>query len=69
MAISGFYCHSSYKCISWQIYPSTNALWDIYYGMYLPAILDSSRKDGNFVLFLNNFSSKQSVSTVDSCQM
>ena len=26
----------------------------IYYGMYLAAILDSSRKSGNFFLFLNN---------------
>ena len=26
----------------------------IYYGMYLAAILDSSRKGGNFFLFLNN---------------
>ena len=26
----------------------------IYYGMYLAAILDSSRKGGNFLLFLNN---------------
>ena len=32
----------------------SNASWDIYYGMYLAAILDSSRKDGNFFLFLNN---------------
>ena len=47
----------------------TKALWDIYYGMYLAAILDSSRKGGNFLLFLNNLSSKQSVSTVESCQM
>ena len=31
-----------------------NASWDIYYGMYLAAILDSSRKGGNFLLFLNN---------------
>ena len=31
-----------------------NALWDIYYGMYLASILDSSMKDGNFLLFLNN---------------
>ena len=31
--------------------------------MYLAAILDSSRKGGNFLSFLNNFS-KQSVSTV-----
>ena len=40
----------SYKQINWQIYPhtQTNALWDIYYGMYLAAILDSSRKGGNF---------------------
>ena len=45
----------------WQIYPRsagrctpTNALWDIYYGMYLGAILDSSRKGGNFLLFLKN---------------
>ena len=26
----------------------------IYYGIYLAAILDSSRKGGNFILFLNN---------------
>ena len=31
-----------------------NASWDICYGMYLAAILDSSRKGGNFFLFLNN---------------
>ena len=31
-----------------------NASWDIYYGMYLAAILDSSRKGGNFLIFLNN---------------
>ena len=31
-----------------------NASWDIYYGMYLAAILDSSRKGGNSLLFLNN---------------
>ena len=60
----------------WQMYPRsagrctpTNALWDIYYGMYLAAILDSARKGGNFLLFLNNLSSKQSVSIVESCQM
>ena len=47
----------------------TNALWDIYYGMNLAAILDSSRKGGNFLLFLNNLSSKQSVSIVESYQM
>ena len=49
--------------------PPTNALWDIYYGMYLAGILDSLIKGGNFLLFLNNLSSKQSVSTVESCQM
>ena len=31
-----------------------NASWDISYGMYLAAILDSSTKGGNFFLFLNN---------------
>ena len=31
-----------------------NASWDIYYGMYLATMLDSSRKGGNFLLFLNN---------------
>ena len=31
-----------------------NTSWDIYCGMYLAAILDSSRKGGNFLLFLNN---------------
>ena len=44
---------------TWQM----NLLWfmetpkcisDIYYGMYLAAMLDSSRKGGNFFLFLNN---------------
>ena len=39
-----------------------NGSWDIYYGIYLAAILDSSRKGGNFCLFLNNYVSKQSVS-------
>ena len=33
---------------------TTNALWDIYYGMYLVAILDSSRKGENFLLLVNN---------------
>ena len=32
----------------------TNASWIIHYGMYFAAILDSSRKGGNFFLFLNN---------------
>ena len=49
--------------------PHKIPLWDIYYGMYLAAILDSSRKGGNFLLFLNNLSSKQPVSIVESCQM
>ena len=49
--------------------PPPNASWDIYYGMYLAAILYSSRKGGNFLLFLNNYGSKQSVSIVQSCQM
>ena len=40
----------SYKQINWQIYPQ-NALWDIYYGMYLAAILDSSRNGGMFFYF------------------
>ena len=31
-----------------------NASWDIYYGMYLAAIFDSSRKGGIFLLFVNN---------------
>ena len=31
-----------------------NASWDVYYGMYLPAIVDSSSKGGNLLLFLNN---------------
>ena len=44
-----------------------NASWDIYYGMYLAAILDSSRKGGNFFLFLNNKGGKQSVSIVEWC--
>ena len=30
---------------------SPNASWDIYYGMYLAAILDSLRKSGNFLYF------------------
>ena len=60
----------SYKQINWQIYPShTSDLWDIYYGMYLAAVLDSSTKGGNFLLFLNNLGSKQSVSIVESGQM
>ena len=33
---------------------SPNTSWDICYGMYLAAILDSVRKGGNFLLFLNN---------------
>ena len=36
-------------------------IMDIYYGMYLVAILDSARKGGNFLLFLNNEVSKQSA--------
>ena len=31
-----------------------NVSWDIYYEMYLAAIMDSARKGGNFFLFLNN---------------
>ena len=31
-----------------------DASWDIYYGMFLAAILDFPRKGGNFLLFLNN---------------
>ena len=31
-----------------------NASWHIYDGMDLAAILDSLRKGGNFLLFLNN---------------
>ena len=53
--------HMSYCCeswswqICWQIYPHPpNASWDVYYGMYLTATLDSSRKGRNFPLFLNN---------------
>ena len=34
--------------------PKCNASWDVYYGMYLAAIVDSSRKGGNLLLFLNN---------------
>ena len=34
--------------------PGCNALWDVSYGMYLAAILDSPRKGGNLLLFLNN---------------
>ena len=30
-----------------------NASWDIYYGMYLAAILHSATKGQNFLLFLN----------------
>ena len=33
---------------------SPNASWHIYGGIDLAAILDSSRKGGNFLLFLNN---------------
>ena len=50
-----------------QIYPQMHH--GIYYGMYLAAILDSARKGGNFLSFLNNEISKQSVSIVQSCQM
>ena len=49
--------------------PHTNVLWDKYYEMYLAAILDSTRKGGNFLLFLNNLGSKHSVSIVESCQL
>ena len=42
---------------------------DIYDGMCLTAILDSSRKVWNFLLFLNNLGSKQSVSIVELCKM
>ena len=37
--------------------------------MYLAAILDSSRKGGNLLLFLINYGSNQSVSIVESCQI
>ena len=30
------------------------ASWNVYYGMYLAAIVASSRKGGNLLLFLNN---------------
>ena len=55
----------SYK----QIYPLPQMHYGIYYGMYLAAILNSSRKGGNFLLFVNNLGSKQSVSIVESCGM
>ena len=29
------------------------ASWDVYYGMYLAAIVDSLQKGGNLLLFLN----------------
>ena len=47
---------SSYWQINGQIYPplQCNASWDLYYGMYLAAIVDSSRKGGNLLSFLNN---------------
>ena len=55
-----WYWHLVVKNSNWQIHPRSasrstpqcNASWDIYYGMYLVAILDS-RKGGNFLLFLN----------------
>ena len=49
--------------------PNCNASWDVYYGMYLAAIVGSSRKGGNLLLFLNNWGSNQSVSIVESYQM
>ena len=53
-----FYCYSSYWQINWKIYPlvvasSARHHGIVYYGMYLAAIVDSSRKDGNLLLFLN----------------
>ena len=41
-----------------------NVSWDVYYGMYLAGILDSSRTGGNLLLFLNNEGNNQSVSIV-----
>ena len=62
MAISHCYWHLLVKNGNWQIYAKIcqqiyppNASWDIYYGMYLAAILYSTRKGGNFLLFLNNW--------------
>ena len=62
MAISHCYWHLLLKNGNWQIYAKIcqqiyppNASWDIYYGMYLAAILYSARKDGDFLLFLNNW--------------
>ena len=43
MTISQCYWHLVVKNGNWQIYPP-NASWDIYYGIDLAAILDSSRK-------------------------
>ena len=33
---------------------ASKASWDVYYGMYFTGIVDSSEKDGNLLLFLNN---------------
>ena len=59
MAISHSYWHLLVKNGNWQIYSKIcqeiylpNASWDIYYGMYLVAILYAARKGGNFLLFL-----------------
>ena len=54
--VPGFICHIVVKVdLGWSVSRSTphhpNASWDIYYGMYLAAILDSSRKGGNFLFF------------------
>ena len=61
----------SYWKINWQIYPppKCNVSWDVYYGMYLTGIVDSLRKGESLLLFLNNWGSNQSVSTVESYQI
>ena len=57
------------RSTDWSTLLQCNASRDVYYGMYLPAILDSSRKGGNLLLFLNNEGSNQSVCIVESCQI
>ena len=63
MTITKFYYEGSYfPCVICNVVVKAdfgrstppNASWDIYYGMYLAAILDSLIKGGNFHLFLNN---------------
>ena len=63
-------CQVSYVILLWKLILADlsadlphppNASWDIYYGMYLADIVDSLRKGGNFLLFLNNYTDEPTL--------